>query len=123
MENGIIQIDPNCFNEFKKLQEKKYCIMSIFLKLCNNFQILYVEKILSTQTSHDDFLESIPVDEPRIIIKKQPNNKIIFIRWIPEIEKETIENSYCNASSALYELLNGIDTYMEAKDLIELSNI
>ncbi|KAM9997297.1 hypothetical protein ACTFIZ_006674 [Dictyostelium cf. discoideum] len=122
MENRIIEIDPNCINEFDRLKNN-YKIESVFLKLNDNFNFLYVEKILS-QTSHDDFLESIPVDQPRLIIyKKQSNNKIIFIRWIPEIVQDTIEYSYTNASTAIFELLIGINKYMEVKDLIELSNL
>ncbi|KAM9980578.1 hypothetical protein ACTFIY_002891 [Dictyostelium cf. discoideum] len=122
MENRAIEIDPNCFNEFEKLKIK-YNIESVFLKLNDNFNLLYVEKTLS-QISHDDFLESIPVDQPRLIIyKKHSNNKIIFIRWIPEIVQDKIEYSYSNASTAILELLIGINEYMEVKDLIELSNL
>ncbi|KAM9954380.1 hypothetical protein ACTFIW_003921 [Dictyostelium discoideum] len=122
MENRIIDIDPNCVDEFEKLK-KKYNIESIFLKLNDNFNLLYVEKTLS-KISQDDFLESIPVDQPRLIIyKKYSNYKIIFIRWIPEIVQDTIEYSYSNASTAILELLIGINEYMEVKDLIQLSNL
>ncbi|KAM9967202.1 hypothetical protein ACTFIR_007441 [Dictyostelium discoideum] len=122
MENRIIEIDPNCVDEFEKLK-KKCNIESIFLKLNDNFNLLYVEKTLS-KISQDDFLESIPVDQPRLIIyKKYSNNKIIFIRWIPEIVQDTIEYSYSNASTAILELLIGINEYMEVKDLIQLSNL
>ncbi|KAN0018552.1 hypothetical protein ACTFIU_011170 [Dictyostelium citrinum] len=122
MESRVIEIDQNCFYEFKRMQQKNNSIESVFLKLNENFDILYVEKTLSSQTSHDDFLESIPVDEPRLIIYKKLSNTI-FIRWIPEIVKDTIEYSYSNASTAILDILNGIDTYIEAKDLIQLSNL
>ncbi|KAN0037807.1 hypothetical protein ACTFIV_003162 [Dictyostelium citrinum] len=122
MESRVIKIDQNCLNEFKRIQQKNNSVELIFLKLNENFDILYVEKTLSSKTSHDDFLESIPVDEPRLIIYKKLSNTI-FIRWIPEIVKDTIEYSYSNASTAILEILNGIDIYIEAKDLIQLSNL
>ncbi|KAJ3575860.1 hypothetical protein NP233_g825 [Leucocoprinus birnbaumii] len=125
MSSGVepAQACIDAFQELKLKKTSKYIIYSLSKDLTE----IIVEK-KSPSTDYEEFLESLPEDEPRYAVVDVEyeleggagkRSKIAFITWIPGLAKIKQRMVYASSKDALKKSLQGIQVEVQATDLDE----
>ncbi|CAO3597387.1 unnamed protein product [Absidia cylindrospora] len=126
MSSGVA-VNSECMELFQELKlRKKY--KYIVFKLTDDFKEIVVEKTAEA-AEYDEFLGTLPVDEPRYAVYdfdyEKPGegqrNKITFYSWIPDTSKIRQKMVYASSKDALRRQLVGLAIEIQGTDSSEVS--
>jgi cofilin len=125
MSSGV-KVSEDCvtvFNEIKLKHTKRY----IIYKIENKKQIV-IEKEGAKEETYDDFVKSIPKDEPRYAVvdfeyttedgRKQ--EKLVFVFWSPDEGKVMNKMLYASSKDNIKKSLSGFAKEVQANDMADL---
>ena len=125
MSSGVA-VNPDCLSQFQTLKlgkKLKYIIFS----LNKTFTEIVVEKT-SEDEDYDNFIASLPEQEPRFAVYDFPyekdggqRSKITFITWAPDDAKIRQKMVYASSKDALRKALQGIAAEIQATEFDEIS--
>ncbi|KAI8877121.1 hypothetical protein K501DRAFT_45371 [Backusella circina FSU 941] len=125
MSSGVA-VNEQCLELYQNLkigQKYKY----IIFKLSDNLKEIVVDKSAETG-EYDEFLGSLPQDEPRYAVYdfdyEKPGegkrSKITFYSWIPDTSKVRQKMLYASSKDALRKNLVGIAIEIQGTDASEV---
>ncbi|MEV6401049.1 hypothetical protein AB0M39_40800 [Streptomyces sp. NPDC051907] len=122
-----IAVDESCVSAFQELKSKR-AVNTVIYRLSSTLDAVVLES--QGNLTHDELLQSLPADEPRIIVYDLAfatadgarMNEVVMISWLPEASGPEHEAAYVRASAALRDALDGIQVLVQATGLSALEH-
>ncbi|KAG8927137.1 cofilin [Tulasnella sp. 419] len=125
MSSGV-GVNPECLEKYQELKLGKKLKYIIFALNKTNTEIV-VDKT-SQNADYDEFLESLPEDEPRYAVydfeydkgDEGKRNKIVFVSWSPDNSRIKQKMVYSSSKEAIRRGLVGIGAEVQGTDTSEV---
>lgn len=127
MASSHVTVNPSCVDTYQALKMKRNHKFITF-KLSNDNTEIIVDQT-SESSDYDDFLGSLPEDEPRWAVYDfqyaapdgSVKSKLIFLSWSPDIARIKAKMVYATSKDALRRALPGIEAEIQGTESSDIA--
>ncbi|WP_404962296.1 actin-binding ADF family protein [Streptomyces sp. 147326] len=126
MSSRPITVDDSCLSALQELKSKRE-INTVFYRLNEPLDTVVVES--QANLTHEEMLESLPADEPRLVVYDlhfaasdgARRSDLVMILWMPDAAPSAHKLAYSSAHRVLQEVLDGIQVTVRATTVSDLA--